>query len=230
MKRFWLLTVISALVIALLIGLGTWQLQRLAWKQDLIATLQARLHTPPRPLAEVMRAKSAGQDIAFARVALSGQFVDLPPLRLHAVRQGVMGTQLFSPFLDASAHVVFVDIGFTPFPDQIQIPKGPRRVVARVRLPEARGLRPANDGAKNRWYWRDMAAMNADFGPSGVPFTLEAERPMLAGVTPHPVTPDSLTNRHLGYALTWYSFAVIWVVIYVLLVRRMRGAQRLSQS
>lgn len=230
MKRFWALTAVSLVFWVILLGLGTWQLQRMAWKRDLITTLHARMADAPQSLGDVMADAARGQDVAFRRVRLTGQFVDFTPLRLHAIHDGVMGHHLFAPFIDASARIVFVDLGFAASAAEVSVPRGPRTVTTRLRMPEGRGMRPANDVAGNLWYWRDMAALNADIGPAATPFTVEAEAPVIKGVTPYPITPESLPNRHLEYALTWYSFAVIWAVIYGVLVRRMRRVGDLSKS
>lgn len=230
MKRFWALTALSVVIWTILLGLGTWQLQRRAWKLDLIATLNARMVEAPKSLTAVLADAAQGQDIAFRRVRLSGHFVDFTPLRLHALHDGVMGYHMLAPFIDSSAHIVFVDMGFAKPGTDATVPRGPRTVVARVRLPEARGLRPANDIAGNHWYWRDMDVLNADIGPASVPFTVEAEAPVIQGAKPVPVAANSLPNRHMEYALTWYSFAAIWAVMYGVLVHRIRRSDGLSKS
>jgi surfeit locus 1 family protein len=230
MKRVWGLTVASIVIWAILLGLGTWQLQRRAWKHDLIATLNARMIDMPQSMQSVITDYTRGDDVAFRRVRLSGQFVDFTPLRLHALHDGVMGYHLLAPFIDTSARIVFVDLGFSRSGNGVTVPRGPRTLVARVRLPEGRGMRPANDLAGNLWYWRDMASLNADIGPASTPFTVEVETKVVNGVTPYPITPANLPNRHLEYALTWYSFAAIWAVIYALMLRRIHGAKGLSKS
>ena len=213
-RPLWGFRLFAAVVMAVLLGLGVWQLNRLAEKTQLLAVLNQRISQAPQPLTAALAAHGAGVDVQFQRVTLRGVVLDRPAIHLRMVRDGVPGVQVLLPFLDDSAHVIWVDAGFTATPPDT-ISRGPRTLVVRLRTPDVQRMKPDNDPAGNSWYWRDLAALNADMGPAAVPVLAEAETALLRGVRPTPLEPQKISNRHLEYALTWFAFAGVWLLVYL---------------
>jgi len=214
--------------VAILISLGNWQLRRLAWKEGLIAAITERTKAEPVPLAVAEARASRGEDIEYLRVKAAGRFLNDKELYFYAFdeRSGP-GYHVITPLQRAGGSLVLVNRGYVPL--ELKDP-GRRRagqrdgeveVIGLVRRPGTAGLfTPANDAAKNIWYWRDLDAMAAAaLGPGRspvVPFFIDAEaNPAAPGGWPKGgVTRLALPNRHLEYALTWYGLAAALIAVF----------------
>jgi surfeit locus 1 family protein len=219
----------TVLGVAFLIGLGTWQMQRLAWKQGLIGAIAERTHAEPVPLAAVEARAAEGGDPEYARVKVEGRLLNDHELAFYAFDERLgPGYHVVTPFERADGSIVFVNRGFVPqdLKDAAKRPAGQLAgevsIVGLVRVPPPPGLfTPANDAAKNVWYWYDLGAMAAAaLGPGEkrvVPFIVDAEvAPSLPGSLPKGGTTRlELPNRHLEYALTWYGLAAALVAVFV---------------
>ena len=237
MKRdlIWL-TAFAAIAFAVLVSLGYWQLQRLAWKEGLIAQIEQRVDATPVPLdAAVARWKKTG-DVEYLRVRTGGRFLHDKEMHLFAVIDGKSGWRVFTPLEADGGEIVIADRGFVPDAlkkaDQRaagQIP-GPVEIVALARRPETPGLfTPDNAADRNIWYWRDLEGMSASALSSRdrervVPFFLEMEAQSVPGDWPKGgATRLKLSNNHLQYALTWFGLAgTLLVVVIVYVVNRLR--------
>lgn len=228
------LTVATAISLAILVGLGTWQLQRLAWKEDVVARIAALQSAPAVALAPTLAAAAGGGDVEFTRVtALCPGLAAAPFLELYAVREGKAGVRLISACRVAAAPYasILVDRGFVPDtvsarPAVDVAAQPPVAVTGVLRSPEpANTFSPAN--SPGRWYVRDVAAMAAQLkAPSPAPVFLMAEtssNPGWSALEPAPVPPN-IANRHLEYALTWYGLAATLLGVYAaLLFKRRKG-------
>jgi surfeit locus 1 family protein len=232
-----LLTVVSTGALAVLIGLGLWQLQRLQWKEGLIAQIEARVNAEPVPLKAAVAQARAGEDVSYLRVRVEGKFDNAKERHLFAVSDGTPGWHVITPLATSDGEVVLVDRGFVP--DALKDPAARRAgeigdavtVTALARPPEAQGLFvPDNEIEQNRWFWRDLKAMTKSmFGEEAkevAPFFLEAEKSDVPGGWPlGGQTRLDLPNNHLQYAITWFLLALCLVVIYVIYVRsRLKAA------
>lgn len=233
------LVVVAAFLV--LVGLGTWQLQRRAWKDGLIAALSERLAADPVPLPA--RADWAGLDPArdeFRRVVFNAAFrhgeealVYAAPSSLRAGGAAGSGYFVFTPAQTADGGLVLVNRGFVPDAkrDAAARPEGQApaagMIVGALRWPEAPSLfSPAADAAKNLWFVRDPAAIAAAKGIGAAPFYIEQEAPAPAGGWPQPARlQPNLPNHHLGYALTWFGLAGALLAVFgAWAVARMRGS------
>jgi surfeit locus 1 family protein len=213
---------------ALLIGLGTWQVQRLHWKEGLIAARDAAVHGAPAALPETL-AEAQGEE--FRHVRVEGRFLPVPEFRVHALSQaGDDGYHAVNPVALAGGGIVLVDRGFVPAGMTAAAPPTTAgTITGLLRLYQGRPswFTPDNRPATNEWFYVDPAAMAAAGSLAGVlPFYVDAD----AGPDPlaYPVggqTPLDLPNNHLQYAITWYALAVALAVYYVLVVRRARRGQ-----
>ena len=232
-----LLTAFSAAALALLIGLGVWQLQRLEWKQGLIAQIEARTHADPVTLKEAVARARAGEDVSYLRVRVDGRFDNGKERYLYALSDGTPGWHVITPLETPEGEAVLVDRGFVPnaFKEPSSRAQGEISddvaVTGLARNADSQGLFiPDNELAENRWFWRDLGAMSKSMFPAGAPvvapFILEAERSDIPGGWPlGGQTRLDLPNNHLQYALTWFLLALCIVVIYVIYVRgRLRAA------
>jgi surfeit locus 1 family protein len=217
--------------VAALTGLGVWQVERLQWKEAMLARIAALQSAPPEPLGVVLNrlGEGGGPDIGevdFVRVQTACPTLQqTPTLRLYAVLGGVMGRRLITacPIRAGRFKTLLVDRGFVP--DETPVADGARRgpivdapVIGVLRLPPRRGwLTPASDAAKNDWRSRDVPAMARALGsadPAPVFLMLESPRPQ-SGVPMPAAIPTDIPNNHLGYALTWFGLALGLVGVYI---------------
>jgi len=220
--RLWptLLTVPSLVV---LIGLGTWQLQRLAWKTDLLDRIEARMAAAPAPLPADLDDPAAWD---YRRVTATGRF--RPETTLHWVARthdGQTGVDLITPLVRDDGTAVLVNRGWVPAetdPGAAPPPGGTVAVEGVARVPPPRGwMRPDNDPAANVWYWVDLDAMAAAAGlDNPAPVLLQAADADPDALPVGGRTRVSIPNDHLEYALTWYGLAVVLVGVYVAYHRR----------
>jgi len=229
-RGVWVPSLAAAMALGVLISLGLWQLDRKAWKEGLIATLEHRLSTAPvalPPSAEWPRLTAAQHE--FLRVTMTAKFLnDREALvytggsTLHEAGGGP-GYWVFTPARLADGALVMVNRGFVP--DGKQDPtarvqgqiESPIKLVGVLRWPEKPGLfTPASDSVRNIWFARDSAAMAAAKGIGVAPFYVELESPEPPGGLPRAgrLRP-SLPNNHLGYAITWFGLAAVLIGVYV---------------
>jgi surfeit locus 1 family protein len=226
MRRFpWILTVASALVLAVLVALGVWQVQRLQWKQGLIAAAEAAAGRPAAPLAEVM-ASGAPE---FRRVLLDCPgLATAPYVELRSIHDKDAGVRLVSACPAPGAGGVYlVDRGFVADEISSRPPvlasAAPTRIEAVVRAASAPGpMALAAEGT--HFYARDNALMARVLGVEGpvAPWTLFAVTPSNPewGALKPSSPPASFSNNHLAYAITWFGLALALIAFYIALVRR----------
>ena len=214
--------VLSAIVfgvagVAVLCGRGVWQLQRLGWKEGLIAQLEERLAADPVALPTV---PDPERD-EFLRVRVTGR-VGVPMLHLlTSLKPWGPGYRVIAPFATSEGRRILVDLGYIrdERKDRGDMPAGEVTVVGALYWPdETDGFTPEPDRAANIWFARDLSAMAAALEAEPVMVIAESHgggdwpKPQRLGV--------NLPNDHLQYAITWFSLALIWAVMSVLLVRR----------
>jgi surfeit locus 1 family protein len=224
-------TLWSAFGLLLLLGLGTWQVQRLSWKEGLIAQRNAALAAAPVPLPKTL---DEARPLEFHPVRADGQFLNDRELYLNAQSlKGDQGFHIVTPFRLESGTIVMVDRGFVPTEKQPPATRaqgeiaGPTTVVGLLRLPEPPGwFTPPNEPAKNSWFSIDLAAMAQAAGvATALPFYIDANAgPNPGGWPQGGQTITELPNNHLQYAITWYALAAALVVVYIRFAqRRLRG-------
>lgn len=222
-------TVIAGMVLAVLLGLGFWQLARLDWKAALIATAQERLDRPSTQLPQDLADAEA---LDFQRVSGQGTILGDGWLYLTGGSpSGRAGLRILAPArFDGNDTSVLVDLGWIPLDrrnETIQLPSA-IAITGVLRAPQEPGwLTPDNDPAGNAWKWLDIPAMATALDvPALAPMLLRAETLTLPdGSNALPdlerdTTTIDLRNDHLQYALTWFALAFGLVVIYVVFVRR----------
>jgi surfeit locus 1 family protein len=229
-------TIWSAFALLLLLALGTWQVQRLHWKEGLIAERNVALAAAPVPLPKTIDAARA---LEFHPVRADGEFLNNRELDLNAQSfAGDQGFRIITPFRLSDGTIVFIDRGFVPTDRRAPATRaageiaGPTAVTGLLRLPEPPGwFTPANEPAKNSWFSMDLPAMAQATGigaagaSSALPFYIDADKTPVPGGWPRGgQTITDLPNNHLQYAITWYALAVALVAIYIrFAIRRRRS-------
>jgi len=233
------LLVPALLAFAVLIGLGTWQIQRKAWKEGLIAALTARLAVPPQalPAANIWPSLDPASD-EYRRVNFSATFDNgreaLVFAAATAFRPDVSGPGywVFTPARLADGSLVIVNRGFVPDGRQDSKSRpdgevsGPVEIIGAMRWPDERHwFTPSDDPAHNLWFARDPAAIAAAKGLSSAlgqglirlaPFYVEQETPVPPGGLPQPgKLVVSLPDNHLQYAVTWYGLAAVLAGVFL---------------
>jgi surfeit locus 1 family protein len=222
---FGLLTVIT---LGVLVGLGTWQLERKTWKEGLIAELETKLSAPATnlPPRERWQSLNASQD-EFRRVMFPAEFLASEEALVYSsgspLRPDVSGPGyfVFSPARLLGGSLVVVNRGFVP--EGKQDPKtraegrasGIVEISGVMRWPEQRNpFTPKDAPDKSLWFARDPGAMAAAKNWGNVaPFYVDQEGPPTRGGFPKagPLKP-TLTNNHLQYAVTWYGLAGVMLI------------------
>lgn len=231
-------TVMTGLALVILLGLGTWQLERKAWKEGLLQRIAERSRAAPQPVATLLPRALAGDDIEYTRIVARGHRISRSLLLFHP-RGTQAGYHVYSPYMTPEGRVLMVNRGFVPEALRSSIetsdlqPEAAVDLVGLLRMPARKGaFDPANDVQRNRWYWRDLAGMlraaRVEAAPS-FPFFLDLEAPQnrLPGAPAYPeagATIVQLPNRHLEYALTWYGLAVTLIGVYLAFVLPKRAS------
>lgn len=203
-------------MLAILAGLGVWQLERRDWKLEILAQIGQAEASAAVPLGNA--------PLQFAKVSVSGTLQDPHALYGDDVRDGpsgpVMGAFLIQPLDRPGADPVLVNRGWlrdgAPLP-----PGGPATVVGYIRTPDRPGLFSAPDDLAGRhFYTLDPVKIGAALGLSHVaPFTLVAMGPPANGLQPATALPRP-PNDHLNYALTWFGLALSLLVVFAAYARK----------
>ncbi|TMJ03541.1 MAG: SURF1 family protein [Alphaproteobacteria bacterium] len=230
--------------IAVLVALGSWQLERREWKEALIAELDRKLAAAPADLPPRERwpqLKAASDE--FRRVTFPAEFLPDQEALVYSsgssLRPDVSGPGywVLSPARLIGGSIVVVNRGFVPEGRQDPTTRSQGRqsgvidLVGAMRWPEARGyFTPDDQPDKSLWFVRDPAAMAAAKGWGDIaPFYIDQEAPPAPGGLPKagPLKP-SLPNNHLQYAVTWYGLALMFLVSAAFFVRARRRETRPS--
>jgi surfeit locus 1 family protein len=232
------LTVATVISLAILASLGTWQLQRLAWKQALLAQIATLKDAPAQDLAPVLARMARGEELGFTRVKVNCPGLSAAPyLELYGLKDGAAGVRLISACATPGTAygAILIDRGFVSDSISARPPVTPGdattvQLIGVLRSPDkATFVTPPNRPEANHWYSRDVGAMARTLGVTRpAPMFLMAEtstNPAWAALQPSPI-PAEISNRHLEYALTWFGLAGALIAVYAaMLWKRLRGGR-----
>jgi surfeit locus 1 family protein len=219
------LTVATVIAFVILCGLGTWQLERLQWKLAMIETVNRNMAAQPLTLDAALKTR----DMQYRRVTVRGRFdhaLENYVFTASSAGEGIY--HVLTPFTADDGQVLLVDRGavperrLNPATRAAGNPAGETQVTGVWRIMEPPGaFTPKPDLARRIWYARDVAAI-AD--ANGI--TLVAPVLIEAGPAPNPgglplggQTIVTFRNQHLGYAMTWFGFALcllgVWLAYHI---------------
>jgi surfeit locus 1 family protein len=216
------LTVVCAILCAALVALGSWQLQRLQWKRQLIGEVNRKIVAAPITLDAAL---AMGGGAQYQRVRLTGRFDNRHEAYVFAT--GPEGAPVFHvvvPFRLDDGRLLLVDRGIVP--RDLRSPAvrtrglidGETALIGVWRVPDPPGtFTPKPDLAARIWYARDVASISrADHVNLAAPVIVEAD------ATPNPggwpkggQTEVAFRNEHLQYAFTWFLMAAGLIGVYL---------------
>ncbi|TDL76295.1 SURF1 family protein [Palleronia sediminis] len=210
--------------LAILLSLGVWQLQRLAWKTEMLDRIETRIAGPAEPLPvdpdpEAMR---------FRPVAVEGSIAGAPLHVLTSTAETGPGYRVIAPFETTTGRAVMVDLGVIPTAAKDAAPDtGPLRIEGNLHWPrESDGFTPPPEAERNIWYARDVPMMAEALGTEPILVVARGVEPPLPGILLQPVGTAAIANDHLQYAITWFTIAAGWAGMTLLLLWRMARSDR----
>ena len=242
----------TAAMLIVLVGLGTWQVRRLFWKEALLAAVDraeasAPLPLPPGPFSPGLSSPGLSSPAPFAKISVTGTFLPektaLYGAEVRTIASGpILGARLIVPLRRDTGGVILVDRGWVPFSraEPIDHPAEPVTVTGYTRFGDQPGWFSARDDVVERkFYTLEVGKIAAAVGqPDALPFVLvvlaKESGPRERGTAPaNPSAarwPDPARhlprppNSHLSYALTWYGLAVALLAIFIVWARKGRRA------
>lgn len=221
-------SIFAAGAFIVLLGLGTWQVERLFWKEGLIAERQAAVTAPA---VDLPRTLEAARGLEYRRVRAVGHFLNDRELYLGATAEdGRPGYQVIAPLVLADDTTVLIERGFVPEARRSPSTReagelqGAATVTGLLRLPpegKPHWFVPGNNAARNYWFYVDIPAMaEAQHLERVLAFYVDADAtPNPGGLPIGGQTRLDLPNNHLQYAITWYALAAGLVGVYIVFVR-----------
>jgi surfeit locus 1 family protein len=231
----------TAVMLIVLLGLGTWQVKRLLWKQALLAQVDRAETAAPVPLPE---AATRSTPSPFTKVSATGTFLPgqaaLYGADVRTTAAGpTMGARLIVPMKQTNGDVILVDRGWVPLArtGPVDQPEGIVTVSGYIRPGDTEHwFSAADDPPARRFFTLDPKAIGEAVGqPDVPPFILVVLAPPAAsvaatgGALPDPVSahwPDPARhlprppNSHLSYAVTWYGLAMALLAIFIVWARK----------
>lgn len=207
--------------IAILVALGTWQLQRLAWKEALLAVIDARIAAEPVDLATLPSPDPEAD--RYRPVTLRGATGE--DLVVLSGRQGVgAGYEVIAAFEMAGGRRVLLDRGFIVETDRDRTrPPAELTVTGNLIWPrETDSYTPPPDMARRLWFARDVASMSEFLKTEPILVVARTAEGQETSIVPVPVDSSGIPNDHLAYAVTWFSLAAVWAGMTGYLVWRIR--------
>lgn len=203
----------------ILVWLGAWQVQRLAWKESVLAEIDSRISAEPAPLPTTPDPDTD----KYLPVQVSGTIADGELHVLVSVKHVGPGYRIIAPFQTEDGRLILLDRGFVATEEKEELRHtGPATVVGNLHWPdEIDGFTPEPDVAANTWFARDVAQMAAALDTE--PVLLIARSRTDPAITPLPVDTVGIPNDHLQYAITWFSLALIWAAMTAYFLWRTRA-------
>ena len=227
---------VMLLLIAVLVSLGIWQVERLSWKEDLIARVDQRVHAPPVPAPsravweQISRAKDE-----YRHVTAEGTLGNDKETLIYASTTLGPGYWVVTPLSLADGTSILINRGFVPTNrrdpatrSEAQIAT-PVKITGLLRITEPKGtLIKSNDPANDRWYSRDVAAIADRRNVADVaPYFIDADATSNPGGLPvGGLTQIAFANNHLVYAMTWFGLAIMAAGLFAFVVRSEFRARR----
>ncbi|MFD1343780.1 SURF1 family protein [Litorisediminicola beolgyonensis] len=218
MQRLAFPLLIGLLGTAILLWLGTWQLQRLEWKRGVLNEITSTIDGPAEPLPTMI----APTEQRYQPVALTGEVLPGEVHVLVSVKRQGAGYRIIAPFRTDAGRLILLDRGFVPTQDKdAERRVGPAEVTGNLHWPDDRNsATPANETERNIWFARDIGPLAETLGTEPLLVIAKTETPPAPGIDPLPVSIEGIPNDHLQYAITWFSLAAVWIAMTGIYIRR----------
>lgn len=219
MRRYLFPLILGVVGCAILISLGSWQLRRMAWKEGLLAQIQAQIDAAPVPLPDTV-----DPAMKYMPVEVSGTTTGDEIHVLSGTKDQGGGYQIVSRFITDDGRDILLDRGFVPQEDR-RLERGPTRLQVRGNLhwPDEKGsATPEPNLDENIWFARDVPAMAQLLDTMPVLVVASHVTGDAQGVQPIPVAIEGIPNNHLSYAVQWFMIAAVWAGMTVALIWRIR--------
>lgn len=234
MRRLIAPAIATLAVVVILCGLGIWQVQRLAWKENLIAAVATRMSAAPVPAPSPGAfAEVDPSTLEYQRVSVRGRYLN--DREVHVIYSltepkgpvGGVGYMVMTPLQTDDGWIVYVNRGFVPAEKADPatrsqgLVEGETTVTGVIRLPADRSwFMPGDNAGKNEWFSRDPKLYAAAYRlPAGAvaPYIVDAVYdPDLPGGLPQGgETVVDFPNNHLGYAITWFGLAACAAGVFI---------------
>ncbi|GAB4522173.1 MAG: SURF1 family protein [Parvularculaceae bacterium] len=208
--------------LAILLALGTWQVNRLAWKTALIAQIEARTKEPPTALDLILASQAPVGEMEYSPVRVRGRFDHAREIHLFTNYQGTPGYFIITPLIRSDGSAVLVNRGYAPI--ELKDPalrreglvEGEVEIEGLLRASRSRApFAPDDQPEENIWFTADAEAMAFIAGVEAPPLFIDALADQTRGPWPRGgVTRLEFRNAHLGYAITWYGLAATLLGVY----------------
>ena len=200
-----------------LLGLGFWQVDRLAWKEEILADINGRLTAPPRPFNLFVNEASDEYSRVTVRGTPTGE-------ELHVLVSGTeagTGYRVISK-VQTNLGSIMVDQGLLAIDNKSAEPLVTEMQITGTLLwPDDQNAQtPAPDLDANIWFARNVAAMSGALDTQPFMIVATSATPADPRITPLPVNTSTIKNDHFEYAVTWFLLAFVWAIMSMYLILR----------
>lgn len=229
LRRLILPLIFGILGTVVLVSLGTWQLQRLTWKEGVLADIEARMAAAPVALPEVVDPKAH----RYLPVTVAGTITTDEIHMLASTKEAGAVYRIVSAFETDAGRRILVDRGWVKPENKEASNRAPvaAQVSGTLHWPDERdGFTPENDVAANIWFARDLEQMAEVLKTEPVLLVVRETTEDAVSVTPLPVDRAAIPNNHLEYVITWFGLAIVWVAMTLYYLRRMRKTEKAQET
>jgi surfeit locus 1 family protein len=218
-KRILFIVFVALVGTGILMSLGKWQLDRLAWKQQILRNIETRITDPEIPLPTTFDPAVDKYQSVSMRGTLRGDYIRV----LGSLKLVGAVNKIIAPVV-IDQRVIMVDLGYLKEEDLERLAlSGDVAITGNLHWPdETDSYTPPPDLGRNLWFVRDTAAMAQHFGAENVIVVAKSIDPLPAAITIMPLDTTGIPNDHLNYAITWFSLAVVWIAMSALFIWRTR--------
>lgn len=224
-----IICLIALVLISALIGLGSWQIQRLGWKHDLITRIENNIQAERISAPNATEWKNSDQKaLEYRAVYVRGHYLNDMETHVGALTNKGAGYWIVTPFQRDTGEIIFINRGFVVSEKRDPNSRasgqltGETTVTGLLRLSEPKGffLR-SNDPDKNIWYARDVQAFAKRFQLINIPdYFIDANAQENRSDRPEGgMTVVKFADNHLTYALTWFTLAIMVLAMAIYLIR-----------